>query len=111
MAPLLCDAKHPETYAATLPKEGVDVVYQDIAQRDQVEIFVANCDLCLKKGGYGLLAIKARSIDVTRRPDDIFRAIKRQFETGEIAQRYVIVDYRELDPFEKDHAFFVIKRR
>ena len=111
MAPLLCDAKHPETYADKLPKEGVDVVYQDIAQKNQVEIFLANCDAFLKRGGVGLLALKARSIDVTRYPTDIFKQIKRQFETGELAARYVIVDYRELDPFEKDHAFFVVKRR
>ena len=104
MAPLLCDAKHPETYADKLPKEGVDVVYQDIAQKNQVEIFLANCDAFLKRGGVGLLALKARSIDVTRYPTDIFKQIKRQFETGELAARYVIVDYRELDPFEAEAA-------
>jgi fibrillarin-like pre-rRNA processing protein len=111
MAPLLYDAKHPETYADKLPQEGVDVVYQDIAQKGQAEIFLANCDRFLKKGGYGLLALKARSIDVTRRPAEIFKEVKRRFEAGELASRYVIVDYRELDPFEKDHAFFVVKRR
>jgi fibrillarin-like pre-rRNA processing protein len=111
MAPMLADAKQPETYAARVPPEGVDVVYQDIAQRGQVEIFVANCDAFLKKGGFGLLAVKARSIDVTKRPVDIFKSIKKEFETGELAKKYVIVDYRELDPFEKDHAFFVVKKR
>lgn len=111
MAPLLCDAKQPQNYADKLPKEGVDVVYQDIAQKEQLEIFLKNCDAFLKRGGYGLLAIKARSIDVTRYPADIFRQIRRQFEQGELAAKYVIVDYRELDPFEKDHAFFVVKKR
>jgi len=110
MAPLLGDAKHPETYADKVPKV-VDVVYQDIAQRDQVPIFLKNCDAFLKRGGYGLLAVKARSIDVAQRPAEIFKEIKREFENGEAAARYVIVDYRELDPFEKDHAFFVVKRR
>ncbi len=111
MAPILGDAKQPDGYAAQLPAEGVDVVYQDIAQKDQVGIFLRNCDRFLKQGGYGLLAVKARSIDVTRYPADIFKDIKRGFETGEEAKRYVIVDYRELDPFEKDHAFFVVKKK
>jgi len=110
MAPVLGDAKRPEEYKENVPAP-VDVVYQDIAQRDQVAIFLKNCDAFLKEGGYGLLAVKARSIDVTRAPKEIFKAIKREFETGETAKRYVIVDYRELDPFEKDHAFFVVKRR
>ncbi len=111
MAPLLADAKRPETYAERVVGTSVDVVYQDIAQKEQVEIFVKNCDAFLKKGGFGLLAVKARSIDVTKRPLDIFKGIKRQFESVELAQRYVIVDYRELDPFEKDHALFVVKKR
>lgn len=111
MAPILGDAKRPEEYAATLPKEGVDIVYQDIAQKEQVEIFLKNCDIFLKHDGYGLLAVKARSIDVTKHPADIFKEIKRKFETGDASKNYVIVDYRELDPFEKDHAFFAVKKR
>jgi fibrillarin-like pre-rRNA processing protein len=107
MAPLLGDAKHPETYAEQVPQE-LDLIFQDIAQRDQVDIFMKNCKQFLKKGGYGLLAVKARSIDVTKRPFEIFKRIKKEFESS---NEYVIVDYRELDPFEKDHAFFVVKRR
>jgi len=111
MAPILGDAKQPEEYAENIPREGVDVIFQDIAQKDQVGIFLKNCDAFLKQSGYGLLAVKARSMDVTKRPTDIFKEIKRSFETGEHATKYVIIDYRELDPFEKDHAFFVIKKR
>lgn len=105
MAPLLEDAKHPENYADRIPE--VDVVYQDIAQQQQVEIFLKNCDKFLKKEGYGLLAVKARSIDVTKRPKDIFKQVRKALSMG----AYVIVDYRELDPFEKDHALFVVKKR
>lgn len=108
MAPLLGDAKQPESYAEHLPAEGVDAVYQDIAQREQVEIFLKNCDRFLKRGGFGILAVKARSVDVTRHPREIFRDIKRTLERR---QELVIVDYRELDPFEKDHALFVVKKR
>lgn len=109
MAPLLADAKEPETYAAkvrALPP--IDVLYQDIAQRDQVDIFLNNCNLFLKSGGHGLLAVKARSIDVTRRPGELFKEIRKRFEEE---ASYSLTDYRELQPFEKDHALFVVKKR
>ncbi len=108
MAPLLGDAKHPESYADAVPEGGVDVVYQDIAQKDQLDIFVKNCDRFLKPSGHGLLAVKARSIDVTKRPELLFKDIRKRFESLE---GYSITDYRELAPFEKDHAFFVVKKR
>lgn len=104
MAPLLENALFPETYKEKVPM--VDVVYQDIAQRDQVKIFLKNCDSFLKKGGFGLLALKPRSIDVTRKPKEIFKETKQELE-----KKLVIVDYKELDPYEVDHAFFVVKKK
>jgi len=107
MAPIMADAAHPETFADLVPKQ-VDVVYQDIAQRNQVEIFLRNCDAYLKTGGSGMLAIKARSIDVTKRPNELFKQVRRELE---LLKGYSIIDYRELDPYEKDHAFFVIRKK
>ena len=108
MAPILADAGTPESYADLVPPGGVDVVYQDIAQRDQVRIFLVNCDRFLKTGGHGMLAIKARSMDVTKRPQELFREIRKTFEEH---AGYTVIEYRELDPFERDHAFFVVKKR
>ena len=104
MAPMLENAIIPETYKDKVPK--VDVIYQDIAQRDQVGIFLENCDLFLKKEGFGLLALKPRSIDVTRKPKDIFKETRKKLE-----EKLTIVDYKELDPYEMDHAFFVVKKK
>ncbi len=106
MAPLLEDANHPERYKDVVPL--VDVVFQDVAQRDQLNLFLKNCGAYLKKDGFGLLALKARSVDVTRKPKEIFREVKNFFDNQ---QDFVVVDYRELDPFEKDHAFFVVKKK
>jgi fibrillarin-like pre-rRNA processing protein len=105
MAPLLADANHVEEYRELIAKE-VDVVYQDIAQKNQVQIFMKNCDAYLKKGGFGILALKARSVDVTRRPKDIFNQVRKELE-----KVITVVDYRELEPFERDHAVFVCKKR
>lgn len=104
IAPVLADANQPETYAHLVSE--VDTVFMDIAQKNQAEIFLKNCKMFLKKGGFGLLALKARSVDVTRNPKIIFKEIREKLE-----KQMIIVDYRELDPYEKDHAFFVVKKK
>jgi len=106
MAPILADATKPETYKDLVPE--VDVIFQDIAQRDQLGIFLKNCDLYLKKDGHAMLALKARSQDVSRKPKDVFKDVRKLFEER---KDYVIIDYRELDPLEKDHAFFTIRKK
>ena len=103
IAPFLENANHPEKYDE-IPK--VDVIYQDIAQRDQVGIFFKNYDKFLKKEGFGLLCIKARSIDVTKNPKFIFNQVMK-----ELNDKTTVVDYRILDPYEKDHALFVVKKK
>ena len=105
MAPILADANQPDSYKENVPEE-VDVVYQDIAQRNQAEIFLKNCRQFLKKGGYGLIAIKARSVDVTKKPSEIFKQVRDQ-----ISKELIIIDERKLDPFEMDHIFYVCKKK
>lgn len=104
IAPILADANQPQTYLHLISE--VDTIFMDIAQRNQAEIFLKNCALFLKKGGFGLLALKARSVDVTKNPKIIFKEIRDKLE-----KEMIVVDYRELDPYEKDHAFFVCKKK
>ena len=104
MAPLLEDAHLPEKYKDKITK--ADIVYQDIAQRDQSKIFLKNCKMFLKKDGYCLLAVKARSVDVSKKPKEIFKEVRKEIE-----KELTIVDERKLDPFEKDHMFFVCKKK
>ena len=54
--PILADANHPENYGDVVEK--VDLVYQDVAQRNQAEIFVKNIKKYLKKNGQALIMIK-----------------------------------------------------
>ncbi len=65
---------------------------------------MTNCKLFLKKGGFGLLAIKARSIDVKLNPKQIFEENRRKLE-----KEFTIVDYRLLEPYEKDHCMIIVK--
>lgn len=104
MTPLLFSANHPEEYKDKISSE-VDVVYMDVAQKDQAEIFLKNTDMFLRKGGIGLLAVKARSIDVTKRPKQVFDEVRRKLE-----KHINVVDFKILDPFEKDHCMFICKK-
>ncbi|MCS7099682.1 MAG: fibrillarin-like rRNA/tRNA 2'-O-methyltransferase, partial [Sulfolobales archaeon] len=78
----------------------VDVLYADIAQPEQAGIVAANARMFLKIGGYLYLAIKARSIDVTREPDEIY---VKEIKTLE-KSNFEILDVVHLDPYDKDHA-------
>lgn len=84
----------------------VDVLYQDVAQKSQVDIFLKNAWLFLKSGGYALLAVKSRSIDVTKQPKQIFLEVRNRLEKA-----LTIVDYRDLEPFQKDHCMFICKKK
>ena len=104
IAPMLEDARLPETYKEKIPK--VDIIYQDVAQRNQVEILLKNAGRFLKPGGYAMVAIKARSIDSARNPSLIFQEVREELKNS-----FKIIDFRRLDPLQKDHAFFVLQRK
>jgi len=105
LAPLLENAFKVDDYKDKIIHP-VDFLFQDIAQKNQAEIFMRNVDAFLKKGGYCHLAVKSRSVDVTKKPGKVFNEVK-----AFLRERVEIVDYRELGPFEKDHAYFVCKKR
>ncbi len=105
ICPLLLDANKPEKYKDKIVK--VDVIYQDIAQRNQIDIFLKNVDLFLKNNGYCILCVKSRSIDVTKNPREIYKIVEKEL----IGNRLKIIDFKTLDPFQKDHGFFVCQKK
>ncbi len=96
--PILADARFPQKYRHIV--EQVDGIYADVAQPEQAGLVSDNADFFLKDGGWLLLAIKARSIDVTRAPSEIY---KKEIDTLK-ARGFEIVDVVHLEPFDKDHA-------
>jgi fibrillarin-like pre-rRNA processing protein len=100
--PFVADARDPAKYAVAK----FDVVYCDIAQPDQTEIAMANCDALLKKGGALLLVVKARSIDVLKDPERIFTEESGKLQRAGFQVSRVI----ELSPFDKDHALIYATR-
>jgi len=105
--PILGDARKPQEYRHVV--ELVDGIYADIAQPEQASIVADNADMFLKHDGYLLLAIKARSIDVTKEPSEIYRK-----EINTLKERgFEIIDVVHLEPYDKDHAMIYarFKRR
>jgi len=100
MVPILGDATKPSEYRFAV--EHVDVVYQDIAQKNQASILMKN----MREFGakVGMLALKARCEDMTREPRSIFS------ETASFISKegFKLLDMVELDPFEKDHAMIAV---
>ncbi len=103
MLPFLGDADKPETYRHLITS--FDVLYQDIAQRDQVSIFIKNLG-SLRPGGIGFLMLKARSVDVSEEPEELYRESARELSI----QGFKVLASKPLDPFEKDHAAIVVQR-
>ena len=99
--PIHADARFPEQYSFLV--SNVDIVYEDVAQPSQAEILNVNVQSYLKNEGYFFLAVKARSIDVTKDPKIIFKEVKEQLKAEGLLIREII----DLEPFEKDHVMIV----
>jgi len=103
IVPILGDATKPEEYRALVPK--VDVIFEDVAQPTQAKILIDNAEVYLKRGGYGMIAVKSRSIDVTKEPEQVFREVER-----ELSEYFEVIERLNLEPYEKDHALFVVRK-
>ncbi|MFT4312095.1 MAG: fibrillarin-like rRNA/tRNA 2'-O-methyltransferase [Candidatus Woesearchaeota archaeon] len=104
IVPILADASIITTL--TQHVQTVDTLFMDIAQKNQVDIFLQNTHAFVKPGGFALLSIKARSIDVAKKPREIFRQVKAAIE-----KELIIVDQKTLEPFEQDHLLVVCKKK
>lgn len=103
MFPILADARFPERYQTVV--DTVDHIYCDIAQPEQARVLADNADLFLKKGGEALLAVKARSIDVTKRPSEVYRGEDRVLRT----RGFQVEERLHLEPYDQDHAMILAK--
>ncbi|MFH1780214.1 MAG: fibrillarin-like rRNA/tRNA 2'-O-methyltransferase [Candidatus Micrarchaeota archaeon] len=101
MAPILADARKPEEYEEV---GKVDVVFEDVADRDQTRIMIENSRF-LEDGGHALLALKSQSIDSTVDPKKTYAKAKR-----ELQEKFELIQELDLNPFEKDHEFYHLKK-
>ena len=103
IVPIMADAGRPEEYAPFM--EAVDLIYQDVAQPDQVGIAERNL-VFLKPGGRFILMLKTRSVDVRRDPVEVLGEAR-----AGLGRRLDVVDVRWLEPYHHDHAAIACSRR
>jgi fibrillarin-like pre-rRNA processing protein len=95
IVPILADAQLPERYAADVGP--VDLLYQDVAQRDQTRIYRENADACGARRG--LLMLKIRSVTQRLPPGQVARDARR-----DLAQAgHRVGEGVDLGPFSRDH--------
>ena len=104
IAPILGDATKPKAYMNIIEK--VDLIYCDVAQPTQSELFMKNMNLFSKDEGLGLLMIKARSIDVVQKPKKIFKEQEKKLKE----KGFKIIEKVKLEPYEKDHIAFLVEK-
>ena len=106
IVPILADANKPESYKQYFEGSTIDVLFQDIAQKNQAEIFCKNSVAFLKKGSFGMLVIKAKSINQQKKTADIVEE-----ETNVLKQEFDILQIVPLSPFEKEHALVLCRKK
>lgn len=96
LVPIFADARNPKSYQNMVPC--VDIIYQDIAQKDQAGVAIRNAGLFLKQNGILVLMIKARSIDSTRDPENLAR-----MEVKKLEKLFFVKEVTNLEPYHSDH--------
>lgn len=95
--PVLDDASHPERYSAIV--EGPDVVIEDIAQKNMLDILMRNIESFRSIRAF-YLVVKSRSIDSSATPERIFEQEKMKLES----RLKCDVSLKDISRYEKDHA-------
>jgi fibrillarin-like pre-rRNA processing protein len=98
--PIMADASRPECYVPLV--ESVDLIYQDVAQPDQASIALRNC-LFLKEGGFLILMLKTRSVNVRKEPAEVFQDTLASLISGGL----IIQESVWLTPYHHDHAAII----
>ncbi|MDD1721152.1 MAG: fibrillarin-like rRNA/tRNA 2'-O-methyltransferase [Euryarchaeota archaeon] len=99
--PLIADASRPD-YGHIV--ELVDLLYQDIAQKNQADIAIVNAEMFLRSHGYACIFIKARSIDVTAKPKAVY-----QSQVKKLKEIFDVMHVFDLSPYYKDHAAVITR--
>ena len=103
MMPILGDATRPDEYGFAV--ENVDVVYEDVAQKNQADILADNIERYCAR--YGMVSIKARSEDVTADPEEVFQTAQERLRMRGCR----ILETVRLEPYEKAHMMIVAEKQ
>jgi fibrillarin-like pre-rRNA processing protein len=98
MTPILADARHPERYAPAVRR--ADAVYQDIAQKDQIDMFVRNLELF--GADWGLIMLKVRSISHRPASEIVPRELRKLEDYS--------VEETDISARHPDHRAYLVRR-
>lgn len=102
--PVLADANKPEKYSE-LKEIGFDVLCQDVAQKNQAEIFLKN-SAYLNERGYGLLSLKLPAISPERNLESIAGKEKALLE-----KEFNVMQEINIVPYEKKHKLLLLRKK
>ena len=97
--PVVEDANKPWKYKGLLAERKIDVLFQDVSQKNQAQIFLKNAEYFSRKGSAGMLVVKAKSISQRMDVSDVFGK-----EVGRLEEAFKVEQIVNLKPFEKDHV-------
>jgi fibrillarin-like pre-rRNA processing protein len=105
IVPVIADARHPENFPSVYGT--VNTIYCDIAQPDQTEIAISNCErFFTSKSEILFLVVKASSIDVLKDKGQVFdEQTKILKQAG-----FKVVQKIDLQPYDKNHAMIISQR-
>jgi len=96
IVPILESASHVDNYAKSVAAP--DIIIQDIAQKNQADIFLKNIKRFAGPDTVCLFSVKCASIDVAKKPKEVRDIVMKQLEP-----HCKNVRCKSLDPWEKDH--------
>lgn len=106
IVPIIADARHPERYPSIYGE--ISTVYCDIAQPDQTEIAIANCEKFFNTGrGILFLVIKASSIDALKEKAKVFEEQSRILKKA----KFEVLQKIDLEPYDRNHAMIISEKK
>ena len=107
LIPVLGDARKPSVIAPYL-REKADWLHQDLSIADQAEIFLKMSEAFLKKGGCGLLSLKAASERWTEGGDDSrFDSARKLIDNSE---KIALIEEIDISHFEEQPRIYFCQR-
>lgn len=102
MLPILADARYTASYESII--EQCDVIYQDVSARDQAHILMENGRF-LKRGGAAYFVIKSQSIDVSKKPNEVYKS-----ELDKLRPTFSVRERLSLEPYDSLHLFTALTK-
>ena len=104
IAPIIEDARNIKSIKKRLYKKEINIFFQDIPSKDQIDILI-NASKIVNKNCKIFFVLKTQSISTNIPKKTYFETIKK------LEKHFEILDSKTLEPFQKKHYFFILKQK